>query len=89
MYRSRALKSRSKLKAAIGLKAAFGKFLLHQYSSLCTVTFGEKVLTLAMGRGSSVRGYGIHRVLQPALHKIHFLPSNFFAIFISIEISIN
>ena len=29
MYHSRALKSRSKLKAAIGLRAAFGKFLLH------------------------------------------------------------
>ena len=51
-YRSRALKSRSKLRAAIGLRAAFGKFLLHQNSSLCTVTFGEKVLTLAKSRGS-------------------------------------
>ena len=45
-YRSRALKSRSKL------RAAFGKFLLHQNSILCTVTFGEKVLTLAKSRGS-------------------------------------
>ena len=52
IYRSRALKSRSKLRAAIGLRAAFGKFLLHQNSSLCTVTFGEKVLTLAKSRGS-------------------------------------
>ena len=51
-YRSRALKSRSKLRAAIGLRAAFGKFLLHQNSSLFTVTFGEKVLTLAKSRGS-------------------------------------
>ena len=49
---SRALKSRSKLRAVIGLRAAFGKFLLHQNSSLCTVTFGEKVLTLAKSRGS-------------------------------------
>ena len=40
------------LRAAIGLRAAFGKFLLHQNSSLCTVTFGEKVLTLAKSRGS-------------------------------------
>ena len=29
-YRSRAVKSRSKLGAAIGLRAAFGIFLLHQ-----------------------------------------------------------
>ena len=50
-YRRRALKSRSKLRAAIGLRAAFGKILLHQNSSLCTVTFGEKVLTLAKSRG--------------------------------------
>ena len=42
-----ALKSHSKLRAAIGLRAAFGKLLLHQNSSLCTVTFGKKVLTLA------------------------------------------
>ena len=29
------------LRAAIGLRAAFGKFLLHQNPSLCSVTFGE------------------------------------------------
>ena len=52
VYRSRALKSRSKLRAAIGLRAAFENFLLHQNSSLCTGTFGEKVLTLAKSRGS-------------------------------------
>ena len=40
-YRSRALKSRSKL------RAAFGKFLLHQNSSL----FGENLLTLSKSRG--------------------------------------
>ena len=51
-YHSRALKSRSKLRAAIGLKAALFYFLLHQNSSLFTVTFGEKVLTLAKSRGS-------------------------------------
>ena len=51
-YRSPALKSRSKLGAAIGLRAALGNFLLHQNSSLFTVTFGEKVLTLAKSRGS-------------------------------------
>ena len=51
-YHSRALKSRSKLRAALGLRAAFGIFLLHQNSSLFTVTFGEKVLTLAKSRGS-------------------------------------
>ena len=45
-YRSRALKSRSKLRAALGI------FLLHRNSSLFTVTFGEKVLTLAKSRGS-------------------------------------
>ena len=50
MYRSRVLKSRSKLRAAIGLRASFGNFLLHQNSSLFTVTFGEKVLTLAKSR---------------------------------------
>ena len=44
------LKSRSKLRAAIGLRAALGIFLLHQNSSLFTVTFGEKVLTLAKSR---------------------------------------
>ena len=51
-YRSRALKSRSKLRAAIRLRAAFGNFLLHKNSCLFTVTFGEKVLTLAKSRGS-------------------------------------
>ena len=55
MYRSRALKSHSKLKAAIGLRAAFGKFLLHRNASLCTVTFGEKVLTLAKSRGYCIQ----------------------------------
>ena len=50
-YRSRALKSRSKLKAAIGSRAAFGNFLLNE-KSLFTKTFGEKVLTLAKSRGS-------------------------------------
>ena len=40
------------LRAAIGLRAAFGKILLHQNSSLCTVTFGDKVLTLAKSRGT-------------------------------------
>ena len=39
------------LRAAIGLRAAFGKILLHQNSSLFTVTFGEKALTLAKSRG--------------------------------------
>ena len=34
------------------LKAAFGKILLRQHSSLCTVTYGEKVLTLVKSRGS-------------------------------------
>ena len=52
IYRSRALKSRSKLRAAIGLRATLENFLLHQNSSLFTVTFGEKVLTLAKSRGS-------------------------------------
>ena len=51
-YRSRALKSLSKLKAAIWLRAALEIFLLHQNLSLFTVTFGEKVLTLAKSRGS-------------------------------------
>ena len=40
IYRSRALKSCSKLRAALE------NFLLHQNSSFCTVTFGGKVLTL-------------------------------------------
>ena len=53
MYRSRALKSCSKLKAAIGLRAALRNVLLiHQNSSLFAVTFGEKALTLAKSRGS-------------------------------------
>ena len=39
---------------AAQLRDAFGKFLLHQNSSLCTVSFKEKVLTLAKSRG-----YGI------------------------------
>ena len=56
MYRSSALKSRSKLRAAIGLRAALGNFLLHQNSSLFTVTFGEKVLTLAKSRGKISTG---------------------------------
>ena len=51
-YRSRALKSLSKLRAAIELRAEFEKLLLHQCSSICTVTSGEKVLTLAKSRGS-------------------------------------
>ena len=46
------VKSRSILRAAIGLRAAFGKFLLHQNSSQCTATFREKVLTLAKSHGS-------------------------------------
>ena len=44
------------LRATIRLRAAFGIFLLHKNSSLFTVTFGEKVLTLAKSRSSlSVR----------------------------------
>ena len=43
-YCSRTLKSRSELRAVVG------KFFLHQNSSLFTVTFGEKVLTLAKSR---------------------------------------
>ena len=35
------------LRVAIRLRAAFGNFLLHQNSSLITVTFGDKVLILA------------------------------------------
>ena len=54
IYRSRSIKSHSKLRAAIGLRVAFIKFLLHQNSSLCTVIFVEKVLTLAKSRGYSV-----------------------------------
>ena len=51
-YRSRVLKSRSKLRAATGLRAALENFLLHESISLFTVTFGEKVPTLAKSRGS-------------------------------------
>ena len=40
------------LRAAIGLRAAQGILLLHQNSSLFTVTFGEKVVTLAKSRDS-------------------------------------
>ena len=47
VYRTHALKSHYKLKNAIRLKATLGNFLLHQNSSSFTVTFGEKVLTLA------------------------------------------
>ena len=43
------------LRAVIGLRAAFGKFLLHQNSSLCTVTFGEKVLTLHWVRAAALK----------------------------------
>ena len=50
-YRSHALKSRSKLRAAIGLRVSLENFLLHWNSSLFTVNFGEKVLTLAKGHG--------------------------------------
>ena len=50
-YRNCALKSRSKLRAAIGLRASLDIFLLHQNSSLFTVTFGEKILTLANSCG--------------------------------------
>ena len=35
------------LRAAIGLRAAFGNFLLHENGGLFTVTFGDKVPTLA------------------------------------------
>ena len=52
IYCSCRLKSLSKLRALIGLRASFGIFLLHQNSSLFTVTFEEKVLTLAKSRGS-------------------------------------
>ena len=41
------VKSHSKLKAAIMLRAALQNFLVHQNLSLFTVTFGEKLLTLA------------------------------------------
>ena len=39
------------LRAAIGLRAALGNFLLHQNSSLFAVTFEEKVLNLAKSQG--------------------------------------
>ena len=51
-YRSCALKSRSRLRATIGLRATFEEFLFCQNSCLCTVNFGEKVLTLIKSRGS-------------------------------------
>ena len=44
VYRSRALKRGSKLRAAIRLRAAFGNFLLHRNSSLFTVMFVKKSL---------------------------------------------
>ena len=52
IYCMHSLKSHSELKAAIGLRAALVNFLSYQNSSLLTVTFGEKVLTLAKSRGS-------------------------------------
>ena len=52
IYRSRALKSCSKSRAAFGLSATLGNFLLHQNSSLFAVTFEEKVPTLAKNSGS-------------------------------------
>ena len=51
-YRSCALKSRSKLKATTGLRAALDNSLLYQNSTLFTVTFWEEVLTLAKNRGT-------------------------------------
>ena len=45
-YRSRALKSHSKLRAALE------KILLHENISLFSVTFGEKVPALGKSRGS-------------------------------------
>ena len=36
---------------------------VHENIGLFTVTFGEKVLTLAKSRGSLVPGYGIHLAL--------------------------
>ena len=44
------LKRAAQLKAAIRLSATHGDFLLHQNSSLFTVTFGGKVLTLTKSR---------------------------------------
>ena len=51
-YRSRALKSHSKLRAATVLRAALEKILLHENISLFSVTFGEKVPALGKSRGS-------------------------------------
>ena len=45
VYRTHALKSHYKLKAAIRLKAALGNFLLHQNSTSFIETFEEKVCT--------------------------------------------
>ena len=52
IYRSRELKSRLKLRAAIRLRAAFGNLLLHENRGLFTVNFGDKAPTLAKSRGS-------------------------------------
>ena len=41
-----------RLTVAAHLRAALENLLLHQNSSLFTVTFGEEVLTLAKSRGS-------------------------------------
>ena len=46
------LVAHSKLRALIGLRDALGNFLLYQNSSLFTLTFGEKVLTVAKSHGS-------------------------------------
>ena len=54
IYCSPALKSRSVLRAAPRVL----RLLYNRNVSLCTVTFGEKVLTLAKSCGSEVRGYG-------------------------------
>ena len=59
-YRSRALRSRSKLRAATGLRAALENFLLHE--NIFTVTFVEK--------GSYVRGYGIYAQLPHSFELI-------------------
>ena len=45
VYRTRALKSRYKLRAANRLEATLGDFLLHQNSRVFTVTFEGKVCT--------------------------------------------
>ena len=47
---SYAIKSPSKLRAAIRLRATLGNFLLQQNLCVFTVTFGEKVQTLAKSR---------------------------------------